>query len=90
MLLEALSYGLSCLVADIPANREVGLEESRYYSPGDVTALAMKMREFMQRPVSPEQKEAWQQQLRDKHDWNKIALKTLDVYENVLEPGRRG
>ncbi len=56
VLLEAMSYGLSCIASDIPANREVGLSEDRFFTPGDVEGLAEKIREFIDRPLSEEEK----------------------------------
>jgi len=38
-LLEAMSYGLSVLVSDIPANKEVELPAHRYFKCGDVEDL---------------------------------------------------
>lgn len=37
-LLEALSFGLTCAASDIPANRELGLPDERYFPVGDVVA----------------------------------------------------
>jgi hypothetical protein len=39
---QALSYGLSVLVSDIPANKEVGLPVERYFRCGDVDGLKEK------------------------------------------------
>jgi alpha-maltose-1-phosphate synthase len=44
VLLEAMSYGLSCIVSDIPANREVGLPEESYFKAGDINAVAEKIK----------------------------------------------
>ncbi len=43
VLLEALSWGLSCLVSDIPAHRELNLEENRYIKPGDIQQLIRRL-----------------------------------------------
>ena len=39
VLLEALSYGPSVVIADIPANSEVGLAANCYFQTGDVAEL---------------------------------------------------
>jgi len=36
-LLEAMSYGLPVLVSDIAANKEVGLDKTRYFQCGNIT-----------------------------------------------------
>lgn len=83
VLLEAMSYGLSCVVSDIPANREVGLAEERYFKPGDVQALFNKMVEYSQKPLDEVQKEAQRRFVAAQYDWDRIAEKTLEVYKSV-------
>ena len=58
VLLEAMSYGLSCVVSDIPANREVQLSEERYFKPGDVKALGLKIKQFIGEKMGSAQIEA--------------------------------
>ena len=74
-LLEAMSYGRKVIVSDIPANREVGLPEECYFKCGDTTDLRNKL----------------EAQLRDerppvydmtRYDWDRIAEKTMQVYEH--------
>lgn len=48
-----MRYGLNCIVSDIPANREVALDVSRYFRPGDIEKLSAKIAEFTGRPLSP-------------------------------------
>lgn len=83
VLLEAMSYGLSCIVSDIPANREVELAEERYFKVGDVEGLARKSREFMESPLSAEEKNAQVKLMADRYDWGKIAEGTLSVYQKI-------
>lgn len=88
VLLEALSYGLSCIVSDIPANREVDLDASRYFKPGDIEGISAKIREFIQNPLDAREREKQIEYIRANFDWEKIAEKTLEVYRNVVEkPG---
>lgn len=84
-LLEAMSYGLSCVVSDIPANREVGLPQERYFKPGDVDALAMKLRQFSKLPLSPQEKQTQRSMVTGRYNWDTIAAKTLRVYQSAKE-----
>jgi len=84
VLLEALSYGLSVLVSDIPPNKEVQLAEERYYPVGDETELARKLEYWIRRgPLSDEEQEEQLEMVRQRYDWDKIAEETLKVYEAV-------
>ncbi len=56
VLLEAMSYGLSCIVSDIPANREVPLDDNRYFKPGDINCLSQKIYEFLTKPFTTKEK----------------------------------
>jgi len=85
VLLEAMSYGLSCVVSDIPANKEVGLMENRYFKPGGIDVLAEKIEEFMKRPMSEDERRQQIKMVRKKYDWDDIAKNTLKVYEGVLK-----
>ena len=85
VLLEAMSYGLSCLVSDIPANRNVELREDRFFKAGDVQALAAKIREFVDKPFIEEESKQQISMITKKYNWEKIANQTLEVYRQVLE-----
>ncbi|HCD38532.1 MAG TPA: hypothetical protein DEQ77_07420, partial [Candidatus Omnitrophica bacterium] len=80
----AMSYGLSCVVSDIPANREVGLPEERLFKAGDITALAGKISEYREKPLNSEEKTLQIKSISDKYDWDKIAEKTLEVYKKAI------
>lgn len=83
VLLEALSYGLSCIASDIPANREVGMEDDSYFCAGDTETLVSKIKEFIHKPKSVEEKMSQRNRIAEKYDWEKIADKTLEVYTSV-------
>lgn len=82
-LLEAMSYGLSCVASDIPANRNVGLGEDRFVAPSNIRGLSEKIMQFINTPFTHEQKVRQLKMIADKFDWSKIAEKTLEVYERV-------
>ncbi|MCF6159366.1 MAG: glycosyltransferase [wastewater metagenome] len=83
VLLEALSYGLSCVVSDIPANREVELNNDRFFRVGHVESLSEKIREFVNNPLSDEEKARQIDMIRERYDWEKTAAMTMDVYREV-------
>lgn len=83
VLLEAMSYRLSCIVSDIPANREVALSDDRYFKSGNIEETVRKIREYIDRPLSQEEKNNQVEYIRKNFDWEKIAAKTLEVYKTV-------
>lgn len=82
-LLEAMSYGLSVLVSDIPANREVGLAEERYFKCGDADDLKEKLTHHLAVPITPEEKARFRRWIREKYNWHKIAQQTIQVYHEL-------
>ncbi len=82
-LLEAMSYGLSCIASNIPANRNVELERERFFEPGNVTSLAEKIREFINRPWPAAERKKQIDLINGKYNWGKIADMTLAVCRKV-------
>lgn len=83
-LLEAMSYGLSVLVSDIPANLEVGLSRERYFKCGDFRDLKEKIDYHLNNPISMAEKSIFRAWIQKKYDWKKIAAQTIKVYEKTL------
>ncbi len=83
VLLEAMSYGLSCIASDIPANKEVGMGQERLFKPGDIERLTEKIREFIGTPLGTDEKEKQKEMIREKYDWGKIGEKTMGVYKRI-------
>lgn len=84
VLLEALSYGLSCIVSDIPSNREIGLSYDRYFNAGDTDAMAKKITKYTSALYTYEEKAGQINRLKERYDWDAIAGQTLSVYKHVL------
>jgi glycosyltransferase involved in cell wall biosynthesis len=88
-LLEAMSYGLSCIASDIPANREVGLPEERFFNVGDIRTLIERIEQFIRRPLSKEERNKQIIQVGERYDWEKVAEQTFEVYRKVCERKNR-
>jgi glycosyltransferase involved in cell wall biosynthesis len=88
VLLEAMSYGLSCLASDIPANRNIEMDEERFFKPGDVQALSQKLVRYAASPMTGEERTRQVRMIAAKYNWEDIAEQTLEVYRRVL--GSRG
>lgn len=85
VLLEAMSYGSPCIASDIPANRNVELENARFFEPGNIGQIASKIIRFMSEPLSEEARTKQVDLIADKYDWEKIAQNTLEVYKEIVE-----
>ncbi len=85
VLLEAMSYGLSCILSDIPSNREIGLDARRYFKAGDIDGMTQKLQQFMEhRFLSPQERQAQIEIIQNRYNWDNIAEKTLEVYDSVV------
>lgn len=84
VLLEAMSYGLSALVSDIPANKEVWLPQERYFRCGDVSDLKEKMIILIKRDFTLAEREKIRGQIETKYNWDSIAEQTIAVYRKAL------
>ncbi|MDR4507110.1 MAG: glycosyltransferase family 4 protein [Candidatus Brocadiaceae bacterium] len=80
VLLEAMSYGLSCIASDIPANRNVALPENRFFRAGDSKALALKIKEFVDEPLTEDEIRKQIHMITEVYNWEVIAKKTEKVY----------
>ncbi len=85
VLLEAMSYGLSCIASDIPANRNIELADERFFKPGDIETLSLKITQFINKPLSEEERAKQIRMIAKEYDWDKIAGQTLEVYQKIVE-----
>ena len=82
-LLESLSYGLTAVASAIPSNLEVGLPEQQYFPLGNTSALAAKLQRFSRTGREACDVLKRREFVRDRYDWKKIALDTLQVYRAI-------
>ena len=83
-LLEALSYGLTVLASDIPANLEIGLPEQNYFRLGDIKMLSQRLGEFSCLKPTADVRDDLRNRVSQQYDWGEIARNTLQVYLSVL------
>jgi len=79
-LLEAMSYGCRILASDIPMHREVGLPDECYFPCGDIKKLADCLNPDLQ-DSRADKTPNYDDILKEKYNWDKISLKTKEVYD---------
>lgn len=84
VLLEAMAYGLASIISDIPANKNVGSPDDIFFKAGDFEALKEKIASAVDKPLTHEQRQERIKMISQDYDWEKIADKTLAVYQKVL------
>lgn len=77
-LLEAMSYNLRVIVSNIPANREVSLDESAYFPVGDIQLLSVKLQKIINDPYCSIQYDM------SPYDWNRIADELSEIYQCIM------
>jgi glycosyltransferase involved in cell wall biosynthesis len=83
-LLEALSYRLPVLVSDIPQHKEIPLSEFRYFKTGNIKILSEALTETFLKGISESERERYISLIKENYNWDIIAAKTLNVYEQVI------
>ena len=84
-LLEALSYGLPCLVSDIPSNRALDIEMTRYFKVGSVEHLAEQLVQHSLTPYTAERRTKQIEWIRRDYQWKCVAKSMLAVFRGVIE-----
>jgi len=84
VLLEAMSYGLSCIASDIKANRNIKLDEDRFFKAGDVASLREKMEKYINKPWGSEAIRDQIELISTKYNWRLVAEETLKVYRKLI------
>jgi len=83
VLLEAMSYGLSCIASDIPANRNVPLDEKRFFRTGNIEEILGKIRKYIHEPLTKDEKDSQIEMIKKQYNWRRIATNTLNVYNRI-------
>jgi len=83
VLLEALSYGISCIATNIPGNKVLNMQEERLYQAGDVSGLTSKIEEFCNKRLSIKEKNNQIRDINHRFRWQKNAELTLELYKKI-------
>jgi glycosyltransferase involved in cell wall biosynthesis len=83
-LLEALSYGLPVLASDIPANLEIGLDESSYFRLDDRDSTVRGLRRLTEIPRDEAALTARRLWTLQTYNWDRVAEQTREVYLRVM------
>lgn len=82
-LLEAMSYGICCLVSDIPENMDIAKGLVEVFQSGNVEDLRNKLEKILQQPEKREKMGKLSQKFVLSHyNWERIADETIEVYED--------
>jgi glycosyltransferase involved in cell wall biosynthesis len=80
VLLEAMSYGLSCIASDIPANRNIKLSEERYFKVGDIQQIINRINKYIYEPWTEKDRMEQIEMIKASYNWEKISAETMKVY----------
>jgi len=84
-LLEAMSYGLCCLVSDIPENREAIGDCGFTFRSTDIGDLTRQMERLLARQeTADEVAERARARIRSDFSWDGIALQFEQLYQELL------
>jgi len=84
VLLEAMSHGLSCIASDIKANRNIKLDEDRFFKAGDIDALEEKIKKYTNNIWGEKEIKEQISLIERKYNWSIIAEETLKVYRGII------
>lgn len=91
VLLEALSYGIYVLASDIPPNLEIELSPDQYFSLGKIDELTDRIKTVInEKLVTRESCQEMKKQIKEKYDWELIAIQTLTVYKELCNKNVHG
>ena len=77
-LLEAMSYNINILASDIPANKEIDLDNDSYFQCGNIQDLSDKLQSKIDSPFN------YVEYDMKKYDWSIIANQLMEIYANMI------
>jgi glycosyltransferase involved in cell wall biosynthesis len=83
-VLEAMASGAPCLISNKPALTEVGSNVAEYFDPDSPENIAEKLDMLLQNPEKLKKMKSVGRNYAKKFTWEKTAMKTVRVYEEVL------
>ncbi|MBP6975396.1 MAG: glycosyltransferase family 4 protein [Candidatus Moranbacteria bacterium] len=84
-LLEALGYGLPCVVSDIPANLEAIAQCGIRFESKNILDLKQKLSALVNRPdIMTTLGTLARERALAEYDWQAIARRTISLYEDLL------
>lgn len=82
-LLEAMSYGCSCLVSDIPEIRQIAKKTAIYFEKSNSGSLKEKLQILLSNKVKCDKKQVKLE--ASKYKWTKVVKKTESLYQKVIK-----
>ena len=78
-LLEAMSYGKTCLVSNIEENKQIGENYLYTFKKSNVSDLQEKLDYLLQYGSTYDEKDI-KKYVLNKYNWNDVTMKTLEIY----------
>jgi glycosyltransferase involved in cell wall biosynthesis len=84
-LLEGMSYGICCLVSDIPPNVEAAAGQAVLFESGNVRELGRKIAALLEdEALRAEKGAAGQIRAIENYSWERVASLTADLYREMV------
>lgn len=78
-LLEAMSYGKTCLVSNIEENKQIGENYLYTFKKSNVSDLQEKLDHLLKYGSTYDEKDI-KEYVLNKYNWNDVTMKTLEIY----------
>lgn len=89
-LLEALSYGVRCLVSDIEENTDTAAGYAFCFPRGNIPLLQKSLEELLEQEEGVHDSPGQIEFVRRHYSWDSSVEKLLSVYEDVAKKGSQG
>jgi glycosyltransferase involved in cell wall biosynthesis len=84
-LLEGMSYGICCLISDIPPNIEASAGEAVLFESGNSRDLGQKITSLLNDdPLRASKGAAGQIRAIENYSWDRVASMTADLYREMV------